>query len=182
MLGTILNARPSPMPFLVWSAFALTLAYAWDLRLLLVAGAACAIGFFSTAIVNWYGLPLDMALARPESVLLPATLVAAFAHAALNRTRFGFPQTLRLVGLLALSFAILALGESGTVSQLPLRTRTVEYLYQLVGFALAASMLMVGIRKRWTETTNLGAGFFGVLSCSASLTGGGTGCRSTSFS
>lgn len=163
VLGTILNARPSPMPLLVWSAFAFALVYAWDLRLMLFAGAACAIGFFSTSIVNWYGLPLDMALARPESVLVPAALVAAFAHAAPNRTRFGFPQTLRLVGLIVLSFAVLILGESGTMSQLPLRTRTVEYLYQIVGFALAASMLTVGIRRRWTETINLGAGLFGVL-------------------
>ena len=29
VVGTILNARPSPQPFLVWSAFALAVAYAW---------------------------------------------------------------------------------------------------------------------------------------------------------
>jgi uncharacterized membrane protein len=59
--------------------------------------------------------------------------------------------------------AVLVLGESGGRSQLPLATKNVEYLYQLAGFALAAVMLTVGIRRRWTETVNLGAGFFGVL-------------------
>jgi uncharacterized membrane protein len=65
--------------------------------------------------------------------------------------------------LLALSFAVLILGESGGMSQLPLATKTVEHLYQLAGFGLAAAMLTIGIRRRWTETVNLGAGFFGVL-------------------
>jgi len=74
-----------------------------------------------------------------------------------------FAQTLRLVGLLALSVAVLVLGESGGVSQLPLGTRTVEHLYQLAGFALAAILLTTGIRRRWAETVNLGAAFLGVL-------------------
>ena len=163
VVGTILNARPSPRAFLVWSAFALALAYAWDLRLLLAAGAICALVFVSTSIVTSFGFPLDVVFERPESVLVPAALVAAFAQAEINRTRYGFSQTLRLTGLASVSLAVLILGESGTVSQLPLPTRTIEYLYQVAGFALAAGMLIVGIRRRWTETVNLGAGFFGVL-------------------
>jgi uncharacterized membrane protein len=163
VVGTIFNARPSPRAFLVWSAFAFALAYAWDLRLLLAAGALCAIVFFSTSILTWYGFPLDVMFERPESVLLPAALVAAFAQVKINLTRYGFSQTLRLVGLVPLSVAVLILGQSGSVSQLPLATRTVEQIYQLAGFALAAAMLIVGIRRRWTETVNLGSGFFGVL-------------------
>jgi predicted membrane protein DUF2157 len=163
VLGTVLNARPSPRAFLVWSAFAFALAYVWDLRLLLAAGAICAISFFSTSLVGWYGLPLDVVLDRPESVLLPAALVAAFAQAEINRTRYGFSQTLRLAGLAPLSLAVLILSESGIQSQMPLATKTIEHLYQLAGFALATGMLIVGIRRRWTETVNLGAAFFGVL-------------------
>jgi Predicted membrane protein (DUF2157) len=130
VLGTILNARPSPQPFLVWSAFALALAYVWDLRLLLAAGALCAIAFFSTSIVTWYRLPLEMVFERPESMLLPSALV---------------------------------LGESGAMSSLPFSMKTAEHIYQVAGFALAAAMLTAGIRRRWTETVNLGAGFFGFL-------------------
>lgn len=163
VLGTVLNARPSPRAFLVWSAFAFALAYVWDLRLLLAAGAICAISFFSTSLVNWYGLPLDVVFERPESVLLPAALVAVFAQAEMNRTRYGFSQALRLTGLVPLCLAVLILSEAGRQSQIPLPTRTVEHLYQLAGFALAAGMLVAGIRRRWTETVNLGAAFFGVL-------------------
>jgi MFS superfamily sulfate permease-like transporter len=96
-------------------------------------------------------------------VLLPAALAAIFAQADVNRRRYGFAQTLRLVGLLALSGAVLSLGEGGGLSQLPLGTKTVEHLYQLAGFALAALMLTIGIRRRWTETVNLGAALVGVL-------------------
>ena len=163
VLGTILNARPSPRAFLVWSAFAFALAYAWELRLLLAAGAICAITFFSTSIVNWYRMPLDVVLDRPESVLLPAALVAVFAQAEINRVRYGFSQTLRLTGLAPLAVAVLILSEAGSQSQLPLATGTIEHLYQLVGFTLAAGMLIVGIRRRWTETVNLGAALFGIL-------------------
>jgi hypothetical protein len=163
VVGTILNARPSPQAFLVWSGFALALAYTWDLRLLLAAGAGSAIAFCSMTIVHWSGLPLEAVFERPESALIPAALVALFAQAEVNRKRYGFAQTLRLVGLLALSVAVLVLGESGGVSQLPLGTRTVEHLYQLAGFALAAVLLTTGIRRRWAETVNLGAAFLGVL-------------------
>ena len=163
VVGTILNARPSPQPFLVWSAFALALAYAWDLRLLLAAGALCAIAFFSTSIVTWFRLPLEMVFERPESMLLPSALVAAFAQADVNRQRYGFSQTLRLAGLAPLALSVLVLGESGVMSSLPFSMKTAEHIYQAAGFALAAAMLTVGIRRRWTETVNLGAGFFGLL-------------------
>jgi len=163
VVGTVLNARPSPQPFLVWSAFALALAYAWDLRLLLAAGASSAIAFCAMSIVNWSRLPIDAVFERPESMLLPAALAAIFAQADVNRRRYGFAQTLRLVGLLALSGAVLSLGEGAGLSQLPLGTKTVEHLYQLAGFALAALMLTIGIRRRWTETVNLGAALVGVL-------------------
>ena len=163
VLGTVLNAVPSPRAFFVWSAFAFALAYTWDLRLLLAAGAICAITFFSTSILSWYRLPLDVLFSRPESVLLPAVLVAVFAQAEINRKRYGFSQTLRLAGLAPLCVAVLILSESGTESRIPLATQTVEHLYQLAGFTLAAGMLIVGIRRRWTETVNLGAAFFAVL-------------------
>lgn len=163
VVGTVLNARPSPQPFLAWSAFAFALAYAWDLRLLLAAGAGCAITFLSTSIVHWSHMPLDVVFERPESVLVPAALVAAFSQAGLNRRRAGFPQTLRLVGLLVLSIAVLILGESGGTSQLPLSRTAVEHLYQLLGFVLASAMLTLGIRRRWTETVNLGAAFLAAL-------------------
>ena len=163
VLGTVLNARPSPQPFLVWSAFALAIAYAWDLRLLLAAGASAGIAFFSTAIVTWSRMPIEAVFERPEAVLLPAAIVTVFAQAGVNQKRFGFPQTLRLVGLLVLSFAVLILGESGGMSQLPFATRTVEHLYQLLGLGLAAATLTVGIRQRWPETVNVGAALFALL-------------------
>jgi len=163
VVGTVLNARPSPLPLLVWSAFALALAYAWDLRLLLAAGALCALAFFSTSIVTSYGLPLDAVFGRPESALVPAALIAGFAQARVNRPRYGFSQTLRLAGLAPLALAVLILGESGGMSQLPVATKTVEHMYQLAGFVLATGMLTIGIRRRWTETVNLGATFLGFL-------------------
>src|SRR5262249_25234530 len=99
-LGSVLNASPSPMPFLAWSLFALALAYAWDLRLMLAVGATCLIAFVGTAICRLVNLPVEEVFSRPESLLPPAAAVAAWSLSPTNQVRHGFPGTLRLVGLL----------------------------------------------------------------------------------
>lgn len=44
VLGQIFNITPSPNAFLAWAGFALLLAYAYGLRLILVAGLTCLMG------------------------------------------------------------------------------------------------------------------------------------------
>jgi hypothetical protein len=164
VLGTIFNVAESPMALLPWALFALALAYAWNLKLPLAAGAMCGIAFFAAESVTWFHLPWDASLfERPESLLAPAALVAAAAGARVNAGRDGFPRTLRIAGFSVIALAIIALSIAGELSRLPFATKTIEHLYQIVGFVYAASLVAAGVRRGWNETVNLGAGLFGVL-------------------
>jgi uncharacterized membrane protein len=56
MLGQIFNIEPSDRAFLVWGMFALLLAYACEVQLLLAAGILCVIGFLSARMGTWSGI------------------------------------------------------------------------------------------------------------------------------
>lgn len=163
VVGAIFNTRPSAQPLLVWGAFALALAYAWELRLLLAIGAAMVVGWFATTWVSMWGHPFDIALERPETLLLPSLALAWFSGAGVNARRTGFPAALRLVSLSILFFAVLVLGEEGHLSYVRASDAVIEHTYQVVGFLLASAAIAVGIRRRWTDTMNLGAIFFAIL-------------------
>jgi hypothetical protein len=53
VLGAIFNLTPSPGAFLAWAAFAGLLAYAYGLRLLLLAAIAGFTVFFSSQVAGW---------------------------------------------------------------------------------------------------------------------------------
>lgn len=163
VLGTIFNMAGSALPLLAWAAFALALAYAWDLRLLLAAGAACFIGYFAAWIVGWSRLPPEGVIDRPEALFVPAILIVLASGARINTHRSGFAQTLRLVGCAAIAIALLVLGESGGMSRLPFDAHAIEYFYQIVGLTFAAGLVGVGIRRGWTESVNLGAALVALL-------------------
>jgi hypothetical protein len=163
VLGTVLNARESPLPLLAWAAFALSIAYAWNLRLLLATGLCCAIGFCAAVVVGWSHLPWDVFFQRPEVLLLPSGAAAALSAAPFNADRGGFPATTRLLGFGAIAVAVLALSTFGELSRLPYTALTIEHVYQAAGFAYAGALIGVSIRRGWHETLNLGAALFGVL-------------------
>lgn len=163
VVGTILNARDSSLPLLAWAAFACALAYAWNLRLLLAAGAVCAIAFCAAVTVTWTHLPWDAFFVRPESLLLPSAGVAAAAGAGFNRTRGGFPRTLRTVGFGVIAVAVVVLSSVGEASRLWFAPRTIEHGYQVVGFGYAIALIFAGVRRGWNEAVNLGASLFGLL-------------------
>jgi len=163
VLGSVLNARESPLPLFVWSAFALAVAYAWNLRLLLVGGAVCAIAFCAAVTVTWSQLPWDLFFVRPESLLIPAAAVAATSVAPFNAQRGLFPATLRGVGFGIIALTVVVLSSFGEASRLWLPPRTIEHIYQVAGFAYALLLIGFGVRRGWTETTNIGAALFGLL-------------------
>jgi hypothetical protein len=163
VLGAVFNARESQLPLLAWAAFALAIAYAWNLRLLLAAGAICAMAFCAAVVVTWSHIPWDAFFVRPESLLVPAAVVAAVSVAPFNERRAGFPQTLRGVGFGAIALVIVVLSTFGEASRLWLSPRTIEHVYQVVGFGYAIAIVAAGVRRGWNETVNLGASLFGLL-------------------
>jgi uncharacterized membrane protein len=160
MLGQIFNVTPSPTAFLVWGAFGLLLGYAYGLRLLLATGAVAAGIWLAAEIVGCTGAPWTSFFERPES-FLPAGLLAFAAGALLRRGRQAESAPLyRGLGLAAVLLVFLGLAGWGNASFLPLAEKTVETIYEVLGFAACAAAIWLGIRRQWRETVTLGTAFF----------------------
>ncbi len=159
MLGRIFNVIPSQNAFLAWGAFALLLAYAYELRLLLVAGLLCLLGYLSATVGTWGGGYWLSFGERPENFLLAGALITTIGLLNLRHLP-GFAALYRLVGLLTIFIAVLVLSHWGRVSYLPLPKDQVEIGYQLFGFLLAGLTIWYGIRRGWSGLINVGSTFF----------------------
>jgi uncharacterized membrane protein len=160
MLGQIFNITPSDKALVVWAAFAFLLAYAFDLRLLLAAAILCVIGFISARTGTWGGMYWLSFGERPEN-FFPAAIVIFMLPQWLSHARFtGFDAIYRVFGLLCALLPILVLANWGGASYLDFNDSIIEGAYQLLGFALSAAAILVGVRKQWGDTINTGVTFF----------------------
>ncbi len=163
VLGQLFNRISSPNAFLAWGALALSLGYAYGLRLLLAAGLISWLAFFSATIVSWSGAWWESSYARPECVLAGGALVVAVPLWLRHRKHDDFPGTYRLIGLIAVFLSLLTLWYAGNDSFLPLDPKSIERIYQLVAFITAAFTIWAGIRHNLSGTVNLGAAFFTIF-------------------
>lgn len=160
MLGQIFNIAPSDKAFLVWAAFALLLAYACEMRLLLAAGILCFTAFLSARMGTWSGMYWLYFGERPEN-FFPAAAFLCVVPQLIDHRRFsGFSSIYRVFGLLTLFIPVLILANWGAISYLDADPGFVEGLYQVTGFVLSAAAIWIGIRKRWAEVVNTGNAFF----------------------
>ncbi len=159
VLGTIFNITPSQNAFIAWGAFALVFAYGYGLRLLLIAGMTCVLGYLAATIGTWSGCYWLSFGERPEN-FIAAGLIMSLAAVVPSRRYPSFPGLYRVYGLLAIFIAVLILANWGRISYLPWDTDVIEGFYQTVGFVLSAAVIALGIRCRWPGTTNLGCTFF----------------------
>lgn len=159
MIGQIFSITPSQNAFLAWGAFALITAYTYRLRLMLVAGLACLMGYLAASIGTWCGIYWLSFGERPENFVIAGTLI--FAAAFIPQRRYEeFLPTYRIFGLLAVFIAILILSEWGMGSYLMLPPKQIENCYQIGGFILAGLVIWLGIRRSWHGVVNLGSTFF----------------------
>ena len=160
MLGQIFNITPSDKALLPWAALALLLAYALDLRLLLVAGLMCLISFVAARVGTWNGMYwLDFG-ERPEN-FFPAAIVLFFVPQLFDHRRFaGFAPTFRIVALLALFLPMLLLANWGAGSYLPLSFKATESLYQITGFVGTALAIWYGVRRQLNDVVNTSVTLF----------------------
>ncbi len=163
MLGDLFNISPSPDAFLAWGIFAGILAYAYGLRLLLAIAIVAGTVFVTGRLGSWDGSYWGYAFQRPEHLLLPGALLIAVPASGRHRALPSFPPIYRAAGLLAIFVPVLVLANAGQLSRLDFSRKTVEVLYQVVGFAGGAAAVWVGVRRRWSETTALGTIFLVVL-------------------
>ena len=159
MLGTIFNVTASPRAFLAWAAFAFCLAYAYGLRILLVAGILSLAGYLSATTGTWRGMYWLSFGERPENFFPVAVLLLAIAL--MRHRRYGdFPPLYRIFGSLGLLLPILVLSNWGALSYLALPAKWVEHTYQVAAFVIAAATIGTGIRFNFREVTNVGWIFF----------------------
>lgn len=160
VLARLLNLPQRPAVLLAWSAFCLLVAYAFGLRLLLVAGIVFLVAFVATFSGEaepclWHAFGR-----RPENFLPLGAAMFALPLVAPHRRLASFPAAYRALGLVCVFVPVLLLATSGWASYLRAGPRTVEVLYQLAGFVLAALATWAGVRRGESETTNIGAGAF----------------------
>lgn len=163
MLGDIFNVPSSDKALLLWAAYAFLLAYLCDLRLLLASGLLCITAFIAARAGELGGLYwLDFGR-RPEN-FFPAAIAMFSLPVLISQVRYaGFAQTYRLLGLLTLFLPMLVLSFWGEASYLPLGPNSIEHLYQVLGFLVAAAVIWLGIRAHWTDVINTGVTFFVVF-------------------
>jgi len=162
-LAAIFNLPDSPDSFLVWSVFALLLAYAYRLPLLLAGGLVSAIAFLTMTTLRWTGLDWAALDQRMEPLIGAGALVAALPAAARLRQPDEFPWVYRIVGLLTVFSGVAIGGLNGNQSYLPFGSGRVEAMYQGAGFLVAAFVMRYGVRSGQPGVVNLGAGFFALF-------------------
>lgn len=160
VLAGLCDVALPPAALLAWAAFCGALAYAYGLRLLLVAAIVLALGFTGTLAGPTGGCVWEAFGHRPEAFLPAGALLLAVPRLAPHRTLPGFPPAWRTFGLVALFVPVLILGRAGNASVLGFATGTTEAGYQLLGFVLAALAVWLGVRSACPEVTNVAAGAF----------------------
>lgn len=160
MLGQIFNITPSDKALLAWALYALLLAYACEVRLLLVAGLLCLLSFVAARMGTWGGAYWLSFGERPEN-FFPAALLILSVPLWFNQQRFsGFALMYRVFGLLALFLPMLVLSNWGEGSYLLYDANFIEGSYQLLGFISTGLVIWWGVRRNWPDMVNTGLTFF----------------------
>jgi hypothetical protein len=163
MLGQIFNITPSPNAMLIWGIYALLLAYALDIRLLLAFGLFCFAGFLAAYIGTWSGMYWIGFGERPENFILP-TLIAFWVPWFIQHDRFhGFAMLYRVLSMIGFFLVILILSNWGAVSHFRQPVNIIEGTYQILGFVLSAAAIWLGLKQRWQHVMVTGNVFFALF-------------------
>ena len=160
MLGRIFNITPTENAMLVWAAYGLILAYMCDARLLLAAGIISFIGYLSARTGTWGGGYWLYFGERPENFFPSAIVLFLIPQFISQRHFWRFDDIYRVFGMLTLLLPVLVLSNFGYISYLDWDREIIEGMYQLIGFALSAGAVYLGIRKHWPVVVNTGNVFF----------------------
>ena len=162
LLGRIFNLAPAPEFFLLLSLFAALLAYACEARLLLAAAVCCLTAWLGARTGTFWGIYWLGFGERPET-FFPAALCLFALSLVPHRRLPDFPPSYRIWAALCLFLPMLLLSHWGGGSLMPFAARHIEWFYQIAGFAAAAVVVALGIRRNWPETAQCGVVFFSIF-------------------
>ncbi|MCW8875532.1 MAG: DUF2157 domain-containing protein [Kangiellaceae bacterium] len=160
MLGDIFNLTPSPNAILVWSAYAVLLAYYCRARLLIFFAVVGVLNFIAMKVGTWSGIYWISFGERPENFILPAIMIFSLPKLISKPAFRDFDPIYRVTSLISLFIPVLILSNFGAISYLPLSADAVEIIYQVIGFTLASGIIWLGIKMHWRDTVNTGVVFF----------------------
>jgi hypothetical protein len=160
LLESTFNLSPSLLPLLAWGVFALILAYGYRLRLLLVVGLVLLNAFMAATLLQWTGGYWPSFLMRPEGFFPGGLVLLAVALSTHRRQHAGLSSVYRVLGIVFLVAPTVLLGMFGSLSYFAIAERPIEITYQLLGFAMSAAFIWLGIARRWNEAVYTGTFFF----------------------
>ncbi len=147
-LGSLFSMTSTSMPFLLVGAFALVVAYGYELRLPLVVGLFCLTLFVAGTVHEWAGGLWAYWAARPETLLPAGALLLAGGLLTPRSVHPGFALIYRVLALITLLWPSVLLGQGVDASFLPLAVSTTAVLHQVVGFLLGAGAVWLGVARR----------------------------------
>ena len=159
-LGAVLNLTPSAHVLLAYGLFALLVAYAYGLKLLLAAGAVLLCAYTAGLALEFKGACWFGFFQESQWLLPGAVLLYALPWATKGRGPHEFALVYRLCGGAVGLGALLLLSTLGDLCCGGLDTRMVPGLYQIFGLLLSAGVVWHGVRLARSGLVNLGvAGF-----------------------
>ena len=162
MIGQIFNITPTPNAFFVWAVFATLLAYAIDARMLLGMGIISFSMFLSAKFGTWSGMYWIGFGERPENFLPVAFIL--FGISFIPHTKFwGFGSIYRVFAMILFFIPVLILGNWGYISYLEMDNKSIEMLYQSLGFIFSAIAIYIGIKQNLKEVTTTANIFFTIF-------------------
>lgn len=156
-MGCIFNTVPSPLALLAWGTFAVLLAYAFGLRLLLGAGLVLLCAWTAATLVARTGAYWDNFM--PHSGYLLPGAIALYAIPILGAAgpRRGFDLVYHMCGGGIGLSALLLLSKSGDLCCPAPATQGVQTGYHLAGLLLSAGIVWHGLRLGRNGLVNVGA-------------------------
>lgn len=163
MLGQIFNITPSPNAMLIWGIYALLLAYALDVRLLLALALFCFAGFLAAYIGSWRGMYWIGFGERPETFIVPTVLAFCVPWFISHDRFYGFAVIYRVLAMIGFFLVLLILSNWGSVSYFPWPVSIIEGTYQIFGFVFSAAAIWLGLKQRWQHVMITGNVFFALF-------------------
>jgi hypothetical protein len=157
-LGTVLNCVASPLSLLAWGTFAVLVAYAYRVRLLLAAGLLLLAGYTAALLAVACGEFWGGFLHRSEFLLPAAVVLYGIPELFRSRNPPEFNIVYRACGAALGLLSLLVLSRSGDLFCASASLR--EVLCQLAGLLLSTGVVMHGLRLGQSGLVYLGSGAF----------------------
>jgi uncharacterized membrane protein len=156
-LGTVMNLTPSPHALLAWALFAILVAYAYGLRLLLGAGLLLICAYTAAVWIAAQGGYWDAFLDQAQFMIPAAALLYAVPWLTRHRDPHDFGFVYRACGTATGLTALLLSSTSGHLCCLGVTARVAEVLCQIAGMVVSAGIVFHGLRLGRSGLVNLGA-------------------------